>query len=253
VQAPVSATGTAGHRIVRAGRPRATGLLVGAGAMPGCDVLVLGAGLAGQRAALAAAQAGASVAVVSKVHPVRSHSVAAAGGINAAVDDDDCWEQHAADTVKGSDYLADQDAVEVLCREAPEEIRRLERQGVAFHRNASGRLDTRPFGAASHDRTCYVADITGQAILHVLYEQMLRLDAAIDRYEEWFVSTLLTDDDGACTGCVARDVRTGRLERFAAKSVILATGGAGQCYKPTTNAVIARATGSRSPTAPARS
>jgi succinate dehydrogenase / fumarate reductase, flavoprotein subunit len=206
--------------------------------VPSYDVLVLGAGLAGQRAALAAARAGASVAVVSKVHPVRSHSVAAAGGINAAVDDDDSWEQHAGDTVKGSDYLADQDAVEVLCREAPGEVRSLERQGVAFHRNADGRLDTRPFGAASHDRTCYVADITGQAILHVLYEQLLKLDAPVDRYEEWFVTTLLTGDDGAVVGCVARDVRTGRLEQFRAKSVILATGGAGQSYRPTTNAVI---------------
>ena len=206
--------------------------------MPSCDVLVLGAGLAGQRAALAAAQAGASVAIVSKVHPVRSHSVAAAGGINAAVDDDDSWERHAADTVKGSDYLGDQDAVEVLCREAPEEIRRLEHQGVAFHRNAAGRLDTRPFGAASHDRTCYVADITGQAILHVLYEQLLRHDAAIDRYEEWFVTTLLRGDDGAITGCVARELRSGRLEELRAKSTILAMGGAGQCFRPTTNAVI---------------
>src|SRR5215218_5178906 len=106
--------------------------------MPAHDVLIIGAGLAGQRAALAAAQAGATVALVSKVHPVRSHSVAAAGGINAAVDDDDSWEQHAHDTVKGSDYLGDQDAIEVLCGEAPEEIRRLERHGVAFHRNAQG-------------------------------------------------------------------------------------------------------------------
>src|SRR5512144_2932636 len=120
--------------------------------MPSCDVLVLGAGLAGQRAALAAAQAGASVAIVSKVHPVRSHSVAAAGGINAAVDAGDSWEAHAADTVKGADYLGDQDAIEVLCRDAPGEVVRLERQGVAFHRDAHGRLATRPFGAASHDR-----------------------------------------------------------------------------------------------------
>jgi succinate dehydrogenase / fumarate reductase flavoprotein subunit len=206
--------------------------------MPTCDVLVIGAGLAGQRAALAAAEAGASVAMLSKVHPVRSHSVAAAGGINASVDDEDSWEMHAGDTVKGSDYLGDQDAVEVLCQEAPGEIRRLERQGVAFHRNAQGRLDTRPFGAASHNRTCYVADITGQAILHVLYEQVTRSSDQIDRYEEWFVTTLLRDDDGNCTGCVARELRSGRLEEFRAPSTILATGGAGQVFKPTTNAVI---------------
>jgi succinate dehydrogenase / fumarate reductase flavoprotein subunit len=206
--------------------------------MPSYDVLVLGAGLAGQRAALAAAETGASVAIVSKVHPVRSHSVAAAGGVNAAVDDDDSWERHAADTVKGSDFLGDQDAIEVLCREAPDEIRAMERLGVAFHRNAAGRLDTRPFGAASHDRTCYVADITGQAMLHVLYEQLQRRDDVLDRYEEWFVTRLLQDDDGACVGCVARELRTGRIETFTAKSTILATGGAGQCYRPTTNAVI---------------
>jgi succinate dehydrogenase / fumarate reductase flavoprotein subunit len=205
---------------------------------PPYDVLVIGAGLAGQRAALAAAEAGASVALLSKVHPVRSHSVAAAGGVNAAVDDDDSWELHAADTVKGSDYLGDQDAIEVLCREAPDAIRALERQGVAFHRDVRGRLDTRPFGAASHDRTCYVADVTGQAMLHVLYEQLLREDEAVDRYEEWFATTLLHGDDGRCTGCVARRLHGGRLEQFRARSTILATGGAGQCYRPTTNAAI---------------
>ena len=140
------------------------------------DVLILGAGLAGQRAALAAAQTGASVAIVSKVHPVRSHSVAAAGGINAAVADGDSWEEHASDTVKGSDYLGDQDAIEIMCREAPEEIVHMENLGVPFHRDEGGRLATRPFGAASRPRTCYVADITGQALLHVLFEQLLRLD-----------------------------------------------------------------------------
>ena len=206
--------------------------------MPAYDVLVLGAGLAGQRAALAAAEAGVTVGVLSKVHPVRSHSVAAAGGINAAVDDDDSWEAHAADTVKGSDYLADQEAVEVLCRDAPAEIRAIERAGVAFHRGPDGRLATRAFGAASHDRTCYVADITGQAMLHVLYEQILRAAGTVERHEEWFVTELLLDEDGACAGCVARDVRSGTLEAFTAKSVVLATGGAGQCYRPTTNASI---------------
>ena len=202
------------------------------------DVLVLGAGLAGQRAALAAAQGGATVALLSKVHPVRSHSVAAAGGINAAVGPGDSAEQHAFDTVEGSDHLADQDAVEVLCGEAPEEIRSLERQGVAFHREASGHFAVRPSGAASRDRTVYVADITGQAMLHVLYEQLLRHDSLVDRYEEWFVTTLLRDDDGRCTGCVARHLRTGDLLQFRARCTILATGGAGQCFRPTTNAVI---------------
>jgi len=136
--------------------------------MPSHDVLVIGAGLAGQRAALAAAEAGVSVGIVSKVHPVRSHSNAAQGGINAALQEGDSWESHAFDTVKGSDYLGDQDAIEVMCREAPEEIFHLEHLGVPFHRNEEGKLGTRAFGGASQARTYYVADITGQAIMHVL-------------------------------------------------------------------------------------
>ena len=137
--------------------------------MPTHDVLVIGAGLAGQRAALAAAEQGVSVGIVSKVHPVRSHSNAAQGGINAALDPGDSWESHAFDTVKGSDYLGDQDAIEIMCREAPEEVLHLEHLGVTFHRNEEGGLGTRAFGGASHARTFYVADITGQAIMHVLY------------------------------------------------------------------------------------
>jgi succinate dehydrogenase flavoprotein subunit len=206
--------------------------------MPAHDVLIIGAGLAGQRAALAAADAGASVAIISKVHPVRSHSVAAAGGINAALNPEDSWESHAFDTVKGSDYLGDQDAIEVMCREAPDEILWLEHAGVTFHRNGSGHLGTRAFGGASQARTYYVADITGQAILHVLYEQLMKHHETVDRYEEWFTTTLLQDEDGNCTGCVARDIRTGRLDVFNAKSVILASGGAGQAFRPTTNALI---------------
>jgi succinate dehydrogenase / fumarate reductase, flavoprotein subunit len=206
--------------------------------MPSHDVLIIGAGLAGQRAALAAADAGASVAIISKVHPVRSHSVAAAGGINAALNPEDSWESHAFDTVKGSDYLGDQDAIEVMCREAPDEILWLEHAGVTFHRNGSGHLGTRAFGGASQARTYYVADITGQAILHVLYEQLMKHHETVDRFEEWFTTTLLQDEQGHCSGCVARDIRTGRLEIFDAKSVILASGGAGQAFRPTTNALI---------------
>jgi succinate dehydrogenase / fumarate reductase, flavoprotein subunit len=206
--------------------------------MPAHDVLIIGAGLAGQRAALAAADAGASVAILSKVHPVRSHSVAAAGGINAALNAEDTWESHAFDTVKGSDYLGDQDAIEIMCREAPDEILWLEHAGVTFHRNDTGHLGTRAFGGASQARTYYVADITGQAILHVLYEQLMKHHETVDRYEEWFTTTLLQDEDGNCVGCVARDIRTGALEVFNAKSVILASGGAGQAFKPTTNALI---------------
>ncbi len=201
-------------------------------------MLIIGAGLAGQRAALAAAQAGAAVAIVSKVHPVRSHSVAAAGGINAALNPEDTWESHAFDTVKGSDYLGDQDAIEIMCREAPDEILYLEHLGVTFHRDATGHLGTRAFGGASAARTYYVADITGQAILHVLYEQLMKHHERLDRYEEWFTTDLLKDDDGRCVGAVCRDLRDGRLDVFNAKGTILATGGAGQAYEPTTNGLI---------------
>jgi succinate dehydrogenase / fumarate reductase, flavoprotein subunit len=206
--------------------------------MPTHDVLIIGAGLAGQRAAYAAVDAGAATAIMSKVHPVRSHSNAAAGGINAALNPEDSWESHAFDTVKGSDYLGDQDAIEIMCREAPREILELEHMGVTFHRNEEGLLGTRAFGGASQARTYYVADITGQALLHVLYEQLLKRYERLDRYEEWFVTSLVTGDDGNCVGAIARDIRTGTLELFSAKSVILASGGAGQAYKPTTNALI---------------
>jgi succinate dehydrogenase / fumarate reductase flavoprotein subunit len=206
--------------------------------MPAHDVLIIGAGLAGQRAALAAAQAGASVAIMSKVHPVRSHSVAAAGGINAAISVDDDWHSHAYDTVKGSDFLGDQDAIEVMCSEAPGEVMLLEHIGVTFHRNEKGEMDLRAFGGASMKRTAYVADITGQALLHVLYEQLMRHHETVERYEEWFTTSILKDDEGRCAGVIARDVRSGRMEAFTAKNVILACGGAGQVYKPTTNGLI---------------
>jgi succinate dehydrogenase / fumarate reductase flavoprotein subunit len=206
--------------------------------VPEHDVLVIGAGLAGQRAALAAAEEGVSVGIISKVHPVRSHSNAAQGGINAALQEGDSWESHAFDTVKGSDYLGDQDAIEIMCREAPEEILHLEHLGVTFHRNEEGRLGTRAFGGASQARTYYVADITGQAIMHVLYEQLMKHTDAIDRYEEWFVTALVLDDGGACVGAVTRNVADGTMELFASKAVILATGGNGQMFQPTTNALI---------------
>ena len=206
--------------------------------MPDHDVLVIGAGLAGQRAALAAAESGVSVGIISKVHPVRSHSNAAQGGINAALQEDDSWESHAFDTVKGSDYLADQDAVEIMCKEAPEELLHLEHLGVTFHRNEQGKLGTRAFGGASAARTYYVADITGQAIMHVLYEQLMKYSDEVARYEEFFTTALAVDDAGNCVGAVCRDIRDGRMELFSAKSVILATGGNGQVWQPTTNALI---------------
>ncbi|MGH2984009.1 MAG: FAD-binding protein [Solirubrobacterales bacterium] len=206
--------------------------------MPDHDVLVIGAGLAGQRAALAAAEEGVSVGIISKVHPVRSHSNAAQGGINAALQEDDSWESHAFDTIKGSDYLADQDAVEIMCRAAPDELLHLEHLGVTFHRNEEGKLGTRAFGGASAARTYYVADITGQAIMHVLYEQLMKFSDEVERYEEWFTTALALDDDGECVGAVCRNVKDGSMELFGAKAVILATGGNGQAWKPTTNALI---------------
>jgi succinate dehydrogenase / fumarate reductase flavoprotein subunit len=206
--------------------------------MPDHDVLVIGAGLAGQRAALAAAEEGVSVGILSKVHPVRSHSNAAQGGINAALQEDDTWESHAFDTVKGSDYLADQDAVEIMCKAAPEELLHLEHLGVTFHRNEEGKLGTRAFGGASAARTYYVADITGQAIMHVLYEQLMQYSEAVARYEEWFTTALALDDDGNCIGAICRNIKDGSMEHFGAKAVILATGGNGQIWHPTTNALI---------------
>jgi succinate dehydrogenase / fumarate reductase flavoprotein subunit len=178
------------------------------------------------------------VAIISKVHPVRSHSVAAAGGINAALNPEDTWESHAFDTIKGSDYLGDQDAIEIMCREAPGEILWLEHAGVTFHRNDTGHLGTRAFGGASAARTYYVADITGHAILHVLYEQLMKFGSQIERYEEWFTTDLLQNDGGRCIGAICRNLRDGELQVFNAKTVILASGGAGQAYKPTTNGLI---------------
>jgi succinate dehydrogenase / fumarate reductase flavoprotein subunit len=206
--------------------------------VPDHDVLVIGAGLAGQRAALAAAEAGVGVGIISKVHPVRSHSNAAQGGINAALQEDDTWESHAFDTVKGSDYLADQDAVEIMTQEAPEELLHLEHLGVTFHRNEEGKLGTRAFGGASAARTYYVADITGQAIMHVLYEQLMKYSDDVARYEEYFTTGLAMDDDGNCVGAICRNIRDGSMEHFGAKAVILATGGNGQVWQPTTNALI---------------
>ena len=199
------------------------------------DVLIVGAGCAGMRAAIEAHDAGADVAIISKIHPVRSHSGAAEGGINAALGNasEDNPEKHAFDTVKGSDYLGDQDAIEVLCEEAPEDVYQLEHWGAVFSRNEDGRIAQRPFGAAGEPRTAYAADITGHVLIHVLYEQMMKRDVYV--YEEWFAWQLV-EEDGRCQGVISWDLLHGGLKTVGAKTVILATGGAGRLYVGTTNA-----------------
>ena len=199
------------------------------------DVVVIGAGCAGMRAAIEAHDAGANVAMLSKIHPVRSHSGAAEGGINAALGNasEDDPVKHAYDTVKGSDYLGDQDAIEVLCDEAPGDVYELENWGAVFSRTPDGRIAQRPFGAAGEPRTAYAADITGHVLIHVLYEQVMKRD--IPTYEEYFAWKLVVDDD-RCQGVIAWDLVEGGLKAIGAKTVILATGGAGRLYTGTTNA-----------------
>jgi succinate dehydrogenase / fumarate reductase flavoprotein subunit len=199
------------------------------------DVLAVGAGCAGMRAAIEAHDAGADVAIVSKIHPVRSHSGAAEGGINAALGNasEDDPETHAFDTVKGSDYLGDQDAIEILCNEAPDDVYQLENWGAVFSRTEDGRIAQRPFGAAGAPRTAYAADITGHVLLQVLYEQLLKREIRV--YEEYFAWRLVIDD-GRCQGVVCWDLLDGGLRAIGAKTTILATGGAGRLYVGTTNA-----------------
>jgi len=198
------------------------------------DILIVGAGLAGMRAAVAAAP-GLDVAIISKVHPVRSHSVAAQGGINAAISPNDSWEAHALDTAKGSGYLGDQDAIEVMCQEGPADILELERLGAIFSRNEQGQIAQRPFGGAGYPRTCYAADRTGHALLHVMYEQLLKKNVFV--YEEWYVLSLIVEDK-VCKGVIAIDVLRGELQAIGAKAVIFATGGYGRVYSTSTNAII---------------
>ncbi len=199
------------------------------------DVVVVGAGCAGMRAAIEAFDAGADVAMISKIHPVRSHSGAAEGGINAALGNasEDDPEKHAYDTVKGSDYLGDQDAIEILCQEAPDDVYQLEHWGAVFSRTPDGRIAQRPFGAAGEPRTAYAADITGHVLIHVLYEQVMKRN--IRTYEEFFAWKLVIDDD-RCQGVISWDLVNGGLTAIGAKTVILATGGAGRLYTGTTNA-----------------
>jgi succinate dehydrogenase / fumarate reductase, flavoprotein subunit len=199
------------------------------------DVLVVGAGCAGMRAAIEAYDAGADVAMVSKLHPTRSHSGAAEGGINAALGNaaDDSPESHAYDTVKGSDYLGDQDSIEVFTREAPGDIVQLEHWGAFFSRREDGKLAQRPFGAAGSPRTVYAADITGHVLIQVLYEQVVKRDIKV--YEEFFAWQLAVND-GRCQGVICWDLLNGGLKTLGGKTVVMATGGAGRQYRATTNA-----------------
>jgi succinate dehydrogenase / fumarate reductase flavoprotein subunit len=202
-------------------------------------VIVIGGGLAGLRAALEVKKT-CDVAVLSMVYPVRSHSCAAQGGINASLGNapegkDDTWDKHAYDTVKGSDFLADQDAVEILTKEANERIYEMEHWGTPFSRTTEGRIAQRPFGGAEFPRTCYAEDTTGHALVHTMNEQTVKNDIKV--YPERFVISLVVKDKKA-VGAITLNRLTGKLEAYSAHSVILATGGAGRIYAETTNSLI---------------
>lgn len=209
------------------------------------DTLVIGAGGGGLRAALQLAQADASVAVVSKVFPTRSHTVAAQGGMNAALANvsPDNWHWHMYDTVKGSDYLGDQDAIEYMCRAAAKTVIELEHAGVPFSRMDNGSIYQRPFGGQSQNfggeqaaRTCAAADRTGHAILHSLYQQNIR--AKTHFFDEYFAIDLVKDEEGFVLGAVVLEIETGEPLLIEAKTTLLATGGAGQLFRTNTNAHI---------------
>ncbi len=204
------------------------------------DVLIVGGGLAGLRAAIAARDAGADATVLSKVYPIRSHSGAAQGGVNAALANhpdggDDTWERHAFDTIKGSDYLADQPSAQILAREAPERVLETEHWGTYFSRFPDGRIAQRPFGGAGFPRTCYAADRTGHQMLHTLFQQCLKRDLRF--HNEWLL-TKLAVHEGRVLGAVALHVPSGELRAFRAGAVVVAGGGHGRIYANSTNSYI---------------
>jgi succinate dehydrogenase / fumarate reductase, flavoprotein subunit len=203
------------------------------------QVLVVGGGLAGLTAAIEAAEQGLDVAVLSHVHPVRSHSGAAQGGINASLGNaeqgrDDDWEKHTYDTIRGSDYLADQDAVEIAIKDAPLRVYQSEHWGMPYSRTADGRIAQRPFGGAGFPRTCYAADKTGHMLLQTMFEQCVKRNIKV--YWDWMMLRLAADT--VCRGVVAMYLPTGELATFPAEAVIFATGGAGRIYRRTTNALV---------------
>ncbi|MBI3392015.1 MAG: FAD-binding protein [Nitrospirae bacterium] len=211
------------------------------------DVLIVGGGLAGLRAAVELNKANVKVGLISKVHPLRSHSVAAQGGINASLGnhprgDYDTAMRHAFDTVKGSDFLADQPAVVRMAKDAPLRVFEIEHWGCPFSRTDEGKIAQRPFGGAGFPRTCYASDKTGLAMMHTLFEQMIRYQQAAERqelvvYSEWLVIGLAVDGD-LCAGAVAMNIKTGEVDGFRAEAVLFATGGAGRIYGNSTNAII---------------
>ncbi len=197
------------------------------------DVVIVGAGLAGSTAARELEKEGKNVAVITKLHPLRSHSGAAQGGINAALSNEDSVELHEFDTIKGSDYLADQDVVELMCKEAPETIRWAERMGAAFSRNKNGTIAQRPFGGQSSPRACYAKDRTGLTLLQTVYEQALR--SGVKFWDEWYAADIIYKD-GKVSGVVAFNIRNMEKAIFNAKAVMFATGGYARSFKINSNA-----------------
>jgi len=202
------------------------------------DIVIVGGGAAGLRAAIAAVEADTRVrvAIISKVYPMRSHTVSAEGGAAAVLRSEDSLEGHAYDTIKGSDYISDQDVVEAFVAEAPAELIQLEHWGCPWSRDGDGRVSVRPFGGMTTWRTLYASDKTGFHMLHTLFQTSLKYPRIV-RYDEQFVTSLLVDD-GRCVGLTAIDATTGAMRAFAAKAVVLATGGAGRVFPFTTNATI---------------
>ena len=209
------------------------------------DVVIVGAGGSGMRASLQLARAGLNVAVLSKVFPTRSHTVAAQGGIGASLGNmnSDNWHYHFYDTVKGSDWLGDQDAIEFMCREAPKVVYELEHMGMPFDRNADGTIYQRPFGGHTAnygekavERACAAADRTGHAMLHTLYQQ--NVQAKTQFFVEWMALDLIRDADGDVVGVTALEMESGEIHIFEAKTTLLATGGAGRIFAASTNAFI---------------
>lgn len=203
-----------------------------------CDILIIGAGGAGLRAAIAAAESNPKlkVGVISKVYPMRSHTVSAEGGAAAVIKSNDSLEHHAYDTISGGDWMSDQDAVEAFVNEAPKEMIRLEHWGCPWSRQDDGHIAVRPFGGMKIERTWFAADKTGFHMLHTLFQTTLKYDQ-IHRFDEWFVTKLLVDD-GRCQGAVAIEMVTGKVHEITAKAVIVCTGGCGKVFPYTTNASI---------------